>query len=369
MKNQGNRLSTKAKVIAAIASGVVLVGAVAGILIATAHKHEYEPTVTDATCLEQGYTTYACECGEKYVDNYVSAKGHIDGNWIIDKEATCTEAGSKHQVCSVCDATIKTEVITKLGHTDGEWIVNKEANCTEDGSKHQVCSVCDATIKTETITKLGHTDGEWITDKEANCTEDGSKHQVCSVCEATIKTETITKLGHTDGEWITDKEENCTEDGSKHQVCSVCNESIKIETIISAGHDYTETITNATTENKASVKFDCKICHYSESKEVDRITVSVQLTGSGITMTGGGMYYTRTFEVTASGGYGEYQYKFESGSNLLQDFTTSNEIEIQGNVFVDNAEIKVTVMDGTEQKTVYIVKGNGSFVDSYVIYE
>ena len=196
---------------------------------------------------------------------------------------------------------------------------------------------------------------------QATCTTSAT----CLDCGETISA----ALGHTDGEWITDKEATCTENGSKHQVCSVCNESIKIETIISAGHDYTETITNATAENKASVKFDCKICHYSESKEFDRITVYVELTGSGITMTGGGMYYTRTFEVTASGGYGEYQYKFESGSNLLQDFTTSNEIEIYGTVFVDYAEIKVTVMDGTEQKTVYIVKGNGSFVDSYVIYE
>ena len=102
-------------------------------------------------------------------------------------QANCTEPS----ICLECGETVS----NALGHTDGEWITDKEANCTEDGSKHQVCSVCEATIKSETLTKLGHTDGEWITDKEANCTEDGSKHQVCSVCEATIKSETILNFG------------------------------------------------------------------------------------------------------------------------------------------------------------------------------
>ena len=255
-------LPKKTQIISAVVSGIVIAGSVTGIAIATAHRHEYSPTTTPATCLEQGYTTYQCECGDTYVDNYVVAKGHADGEWIIDKEANCTENGSKHQVCSVCDATIKTETLTKLGHTDGEWITDKEANCTEDGSKHQVCSVCDASIKTETLTKLGHTDGEWITDKEANCTEDGSKHQICSVCEATIKTETITKLGHIDGEWIVDAEATCTEDGSKHQVCSVCDATIKTETLTKLGHTDGEWITDkeASCTEDGSKHQICSVC-------------------------------------------------------------------------------------------------------------
>ena len=255
-------LPKKTQIISAVVSGVVLAGSVTGIAIATAHRHEYSPTTTPATCLEQGYTTYQCECGDTYVDNYVVAKGHTDGEWIVDAEATCTEDGSKHQICSVCDATIKTETLTKLGHTDGEWITDKEATCTEDGSKHQICSVCDATIKTETLTKLGHTDGEWIVDAEATCTEDGGKHQVCSVCDATIKTETLTKLGHADGEWITDKEANCTEDGSKHQVCSVCDATIKTETLTKLGHTDGEWIVDAeaTCTEDGSKHQVCSVC-------------------------------------------------------------------------------------------------------------
>ena len=36
------------------------------------HTHSYTPTVTAPTCTEQGYTTYTCECGDSYVDEYVN---------------------------------------------------------------------------------------------------------------------------------------------------------------------------------------------------------------------------------------------------------------------------------------------------------
>ena len=62
------------------------------------HIHEYTSTVTEPTCTKQGYTTYACECGEYYVADYVDALGHdfVDrfcthcgiGNFAPDDELT-----------------------------------------------------------------------------------------------------------------------------------------------------------------------------------------------------------------------------------------------------------------------------------------
>ena len=39
------------------------------------HAHEYHFVLTPPTCTEQGYTTYTCECGDSYVDDYVEATG------------------------------------------------------------------------------------------------------------------------------------------------------------------------------------------------------------------------------------------------------------------------------------------------------
>ena len=39
------------------------------------HSHEYVADITVPTCTEQGYTTYTCECGESYVDDFEDATG------------------------------------------------------------------------------------------------------------------------------------------------------------------------------------------------------------------------------------------------------------------------------------------------------
>ena len=38
--------------------------------------HDYKAVITTPTCTEQGYTTYTCNCGDRYVDDYVDATGH-----------------------------------------------------------------------------------------------------------------------------------------------------------------------------------------------------------------------------------------------------------------------------------------------------
>ena len=55
-----------------------------------AHIHTYTPDVTAPTCTEQGYTTYTCDCGDSYVDDYVDATGHAFENGI------CTACGAEH---------------------------------------------------------------------------------------------------------------------------------------------------------------------------------------------------------------------------------------------------------------------------------
>ena len=328
--------------------------------------------VTDstATCTTNGSKHQEClVCNETVNTQILSAFGHSEGNWVIDSNSTCTTNGSKHQVCSICNETINTQIIPKVGHTEGKWITDKNAFCTTDGIAHQICSVCNETLQTLTLPAFGHTEGNWVVDSNSTCATNGSKHQVCSVCDATIKTETLKALGHTDGEWVTDSNATCTTNGSKHQVCSVCDATINTEEIRSLGHNYNaDEITKATETTNLRILFVCERCQSSHSQEYGSIVVSSQLTGSGIIISGG-TYYTRSFEVTASGGYGNYMYKFESGSNLLRDYSSNNEITVQGNALIDIATITITVMDEAGQKTVYKIKGDGRYVESYVVYD
>lgn len=88
-------------------------------LLAFVCSHDYEGVVTAPSCSEQGYTTYTCKiCGHSYVGDYTDTIPHTEADeWIVDKEPTESKAGSRHKVCTVCGATVKTEILPKLPAT------------------------------------------------------------------------------------------------------------------------------------------------------------------------------------------------------------------------------------------------------------
>ena len=109
---------------------------------------------------------HECECGNK-----ADIMAHTFKQ-IIDKEATATEKGSKHEECTVCGYKKTAVDIPKIdshNHNYGtEWkydSTNHWHEC-EDGEKADITA---------------HTFKQ-IIDKEATATEKGSKHEECTVC-------------------------------------------------------------------------------------------------------------------------------------------------------------------------------------------
>lgn len=109
---------------------------------------------------------HECECGNK-----ADITAHTFKQ-IIDKEATATEKGSKHEECTVCGykkAAVDIPKIDSHNHNYGtEWkydSTNHWHEC-EDGEK--------ADIKAHNF--------KWIVDRKATATEKGSKHEECTVC-------------------------------------------------------------------------------------------------------------------------------------------------------------------------------------------
>lgn len=109
---------------------------------------------------------HECECGNK-----ADITAHTFKQ-IIDKEATATEKGSKHEECTVCGykkAAVDIPKIDSHNHDYGtEWkydSTNHWHEC-EDGEKADI-----------TAHNL-----KWIVDRKATTTEKGSKHEECTVC-------------------------------------------------------------------------------------------------------------------------------------------------------------------------------------------
>lgn len=80
--------------------------------------HTYKPFEKDPTCTEDGYIEYVCaECLASYIGEVLPRTGHSESDWIIDKEATCTEAGSKHKECNDCETISNAEEKRKSDQT------------------------------------------------------------------------------------------------------------------------------------------------------------------------------------------------------------------------------------------------------------
>ena len=109
---------------------------------------------------------HECECGNK-----ADITAH-NFKWIVDRKATTTEKGSKHEECTVCGYKKTAVDIPKIdshNHDYGtEWkydSTNHWHEC-EDGEKADITA---------------H-NFKWIIDKEATTAEKGSKHEECTVC-------------------------------------------------------------------------------------------------------------------------------------------------------------------------------------------
>ena len=247
-----------------------------GITDGNSNGHTYQAVVTAPTCVEKGYTTYTCPCGDSYVGNYTEPAGHVQGMPVEENrtEPTCTVSGSfdmvtsctvcyvemnrvsavipatghnyeavvtpptcaedgyTTHVCSVCGDTYWNALTDKLGHALGDWVVVTAPMCTETGLQRKDCSRCDY-FEEEEISATSHSYEAVVT--PPTCTDDGYTMHTCVACGDTYKDTPIDKLGHDMGDWVMSNEATCMEDGLKRKDCSLCD-YFEEETINALGH-------------------------------------------------------------------------------------------------------------------------------------
>ena len=153
------------------------------------HNWDNGTVTTQPTCTTNGVKTYTCtgNCGENCTDTNKATKteevaklGHSMGTATVTKEADCVNKGEKVASCIRSGCTYKTTTtINALGHAWGNWIIDKEATETELGAKHHVCSRCQ-TEETGTIPLLGHECTYTTVVTLPTCTERGYTTYTCT---------------------------------------------------------------------------------------------------------------------------------------------------------------------------------------------
>ena len=196
------------------------------------HEHKYNETArVNATCTEDGYVEYTCECGDTYRD-VLKATGHnyveVPGTSVAPTEKS--EGKEADQKCTNCGDVITGATIDKLPeqHQHSYKEVSRvEATCTKDGYVEYACE-CGDSYK-ETLAATGH---NYVTDvKDATCEEAGAKTETCTKCGDT-HTEEIPAKGHQFGEWVYNNDATYDADGTETRTCSVCG---KTETRVAEG--------------------------------------------------------------------------------------------------------------------------------------
>ena len=205
----------------------------------------------DPTCTESGWWAYeTCKRAGCDYTTYqkIPANGHKYGALVAEKPATCTAEGMRaHYQCADCktlfstnmQATTPEELKTlPIPHSYGEFQVDKQPTCTEAGSKSKHCSRCDAKAYVTVIPATGHNP---VIDAavDPTCTQTGltlGKH--CSVCKTVlVKQNTVPALEHQWNEGVETKAPTCTESGEKTFICTRCSNT-KTEPIPALDHQW-----------------------------------------------------------------------------------------------------------------------------------
>ncbi len=146
------------------------------------HEHAYSEKITAPTCEAQGYTTYTCECGDSYKDNYLNALGHQFTNYVSDNNASCDKDGTKTATCdNGCGRTDTKMDTNSKGHLFTDYTSDKNATCEQNGTKTATCDrdCGESDTRVEAGSKLGHKYTNYASDNNATYDEDGTKTAFC----------------------------------------------------------------------------------------------------------------------------------------------------------------------------------------------
>ena len=260
-------------------------------------------------------------CGATIDDHVVvvPATGNHNWEWVIDQNANCGTAGSKHEACSTCGATrsenteipatgnhLTTQstetilqpatcgmdgkkrvvvtctvcgtitssvvyVIPATGNHTWVWIVDQNATCGTAGFKHQQCGGCGATQNEHTvISPTGEHSWTWVVDQNPTCGTAGRRHQECNVCHSRQNENTIINpTGNHNWQWVIDRNATCNTNGKKHEACTGCGATRSENTTIPAtgAHGWAWVVDTEATCGTAGVKHEeCSYCHITRSE-------------------------------------------------------------------------------------------------------
>ena len=254
------------------------------------------------------------DCNTTGIDKAI----HAYSDWIIDKEATTTEAGLKHRTCSVCHYK-ETAAIPPVPctHERSTWVpaddgVHHVKKCTDCGAIIEEAAhiggtaTCSAKKKCEVCGQsYGELDPSNHTALSGWKFDESDHWKTCNNCGAIIE-----KAAHTGGAATCTAKKKCTICGQSYgepspsnhtalsgwkfdeaghwKTCNDCHTDIE-----KTAHTYSEwQITQKATAAEAGAKCrECSVCHYKETATIPPIPCTHE--GSTWVPAGDGVHHVK----------------------------------------------------------------------------
>lgn len=202
-----------------------------------------EAQVVEPSCYKDGYTFKVCTVCEAESDHTdVKPKGdeyhEYEEKTTTEPNCEANTPGKKEWVCKHCKKTDPTRPATNIKAEHDYETTTVDATCQSEGSISEICKVCGAPGKTEVIPQLEHTAVK-VAEREADCENPARIEYYCSVCQHEWSEGDGEGLGH---EWSEEKthEPTCTVPGYRYKECTRpgCGkeEPIKGSTVPANGH-------------------------------------------------------------------------------------------------------------------------------------
>ena len=197
-----------------------------------------EDAAVAPTCTETGLTagSHCSQCNEVIVAQDTVPTIEHNWEWVVDKAATYTETGLKHEECSACHEKRSENTVINIVECVHSLSLTAavDPTCTTAGSKaYYTCSNCgkhfsDADAQLEIadldaylpVAALGHdlADDAAVA---ATCTEAGkTAGHHCTRCDYTDGGETVPATGHDWGEWVVTTPATTTSEGVETRTCN-----------------------------------------------------------------------------------------------------------------------------------------------------
>ena len=278
-------------------------------------------------------------------------------DWVVDKAATCTEAGLRHKTCSVCLGSFYDTINTldhdyeaqqsNLGNAKGcykTWdectrcgkkknkktiqheftnlgSIRTELTCTQNETRWKVCGVCGYQSDTKYNTTDNARGHNWIWEIDTNlsCTTDYTGHKICTrSChnpdidgprKTAFNTVFAKAPGHNYTKFVCEDPATCTKNGVGRYVCTneingvVCgakkNETV---TIPALGHHitYDKVTEKPSVYTNGTRTYYCEYCGKPvTTRDVLHRNFNIYLGGKRVTM------ITKGDNIVWNGSYGE----------------------------------------------------------------